>query len=215
MAHDAFISYSTRDKAAADAACAALEAMGIRCWIAPRDVTPGAEWGEAIIEGINQSRVVVLIFSANANESPQIRREVERAVSKGIPILPLRIQDVAPAGSLEYFIGTVHWLDALTPPLEAHLLRLGETVKTLLQINPARPRIVRAPAAAGGPAVGGRRAQIAIALALVASGATAIGVWRYRTAVEPAPPIASAPLPTPVAMLPTPSAPTPPPVATP
>lgn len=116
MSHDAFISYSTHDKAAADATCAALEGSGIRCWIAPRDIVPGAEWGEAIIEGINHCRVLILIFSANANDSPQIRREVERAVSKGVPIIPLRIQDIAPTRSLEYFIGTVHWLDALTPP---------------------------------------------------------------------------------------------------
>jgi hypothetical protein len=69
MIYDVFISHSTRDKTAADAACAALEASGIRCWIAPRDITPGAEWGEAIIKAINQCRVMVLIFSANANES--------------------------------------------------------------------------------------------------------------------------------------------------
>ena len=83
MIYDVFISHSTRDKTAADAACAALEAAGIRCWIAPRDITPGAEWGEAIIEAINQCRVMVLIFSTNANESSQIRREVERALLVG------------------------------------------------------------------------------------------------------------------------------------
>ena len=139
MPHDAFISYSTSDKAAADAACATLEASGIRCWIAPRDITPGAEWGEAIVDAINHCRVMILIFSESANESPQIPREVERAVSKGIPVIPLRIQDIAPARSLEYFIGTVHWLDALTPPLEVHLRRLVESVKTLLLIDPTPP----------------------------------------------------------------------------
>ena len=72
MSHDAFISYSSRDKTVADAACAALEASGIRCWIAPRDIMPGVEWGEAIIDAINHCRAFVLIFSANANESPQI-----------------------------------------------------------------------------------------------------------------------------------------------
>jgi TIR domain-containing protein len=138
MSHDAFISYSTHDKAAADATCAALEGSGIRCWIAPRDITPGAEWGEAIIEGINHCRVLILIFSANANDSPQIRREVERAVSKGVPIIPLRIEDIAPTRSLEYFIGTVHWLDALAPPLETHLRRLAETVKALCRSIPRR-----------------------------------------------------------------------------
>ena len=188
MPHDAFISYSTLDKAAADATCAALEASGIRCWIAPRDITPGAEWGEAIVDGINQSRVMILIFSSNANESPQIRREVERAVSKGIPIIPLRIQDIAPAHSLEYFIGTVHWLDALTPPLEVHLRRLVESVKSLLQIDPEPPRIVVRSSAAAVSAMPPRRlALVMIALAALGSTATGIGIWWLVGARQPPP----------------------------
>src|SRR5262247_1823569 len=79
MAHDVFISYSHVDKATADAACATLERAGIRCWVAPRDITPGDEWGAAIIKAIDQCRAIVLIFSSSANNSRQIRREVERA----------------------------------------------------------------------------------------------------------------------------------------
>ncbi|WP_374547224.1 toll/interleukin-1 receptor domain-containing protein [Rhodoblastus sp.] len=141
MTHDVFISYSSLDKTVADAACATLEACGIRCWIAPRDIIAGMEWGDAIVEAINGSKALVLIFSANANTSPQIRREVERAVHKGLPIIPLRIEDIAPTHSLEYFIGSVHWLDALTPPVENHLRRLAEAVRVLLQIDPDRPHI--------------------------------------------------------------------------
>jgi hypothetical protein len=36
MEFDAFISHSSSDKTAADAACAVLESTGIRCWISPR-----------------------------------------------------------------------------------------------------------------------------------------------------------------------------------
>ena len=64
---------------------------------------------------------MVLVFTTNANESSQIRREVERAVNRGVAILPLRIEDILPGRALEYFIGNVHWLDAMTPPLESHL----------------------------------------------------------------------------------------------
>jgi hypothetical protein len=181
MPHDVFISYSSLDKTAADAACAALEAAGLRCWIAPRDVTPGAEWGEAIIVAINQCRVMILVFSANANNSPQIRREVERAVSKGVPIIPLRIQDIAPARSLEYFIGDVHWLDALTPPLEAHLRRLAESVRALLQVD-AMPRQSRAPSPnVAPPSATPQKTRVAM-LSIVGCAiafATGIGVWWY------------------------------------
>ena len=52
VAHDVFISYSSKDKPAADAACAILELKGIRCWIAPRDIVPGTDWGELIIDAL-------------------------------------------------------------------------------------------------------------------------------------------------------------------
>ena len=90
---------------------------------------PRMEWGEAIIDAIEECRIMVLVFTADANASPQIRREVERAVNHGVAILPLRVEDVLPGKALEYFIGNVHWLDALTPPLEAHLKNLAGTIK--------------------------------------------------------------------------------------
>lgn len=132
MAHDVFISHSAKDKPVADAVCATLEGGGVRCWIAPRDIVPGTQWGESIIDAISSSQVMVLVFSSNANESQQIIREVERAVSKGIPVIPFRVEDVDPNKSLEYFISAPHWLDALTPPLEKHLAQLLSTIKLLL-----------------------------------------------------------------------------------
>jgi WD40 repeat protein len=133
MTHDVFISYSHHDKSAADAVCAKLEQHGIRCWIAPRDVEPGTEWAGSIIHAISNSKIMVLVFSKNANDSPQIRKEVERAVNKGVIVVPLRIEDVIPTESLEYFMSNVHWLDALTPPLENHLDHLAGTVKIMLE----------------------------------------------------------------------------------
>jgi Tol biopolymer transport system component len=138
MAHDVFISYSAKNKIAADAACVMLESQGIRCWMAPRDVLPGMEWGECIIDAIEQARIMVLIFSADADASSQIRREVERAVNHGVAILPLRIEDVLPGKALEYFLSNVHWLDAWTPPLEAHLKQLADTIRVLFKRMPAR-----------------------------------------------------------------------------
>ncbi len=132
MAHDIFISHSARDKATADAVCAKLEAVGIKCWIAPRDVLPGLDWGEAIVNAITDCRIMVLVFSSSANASTQIKREVERAVHKGKVIIPFRIEEVEPSGALEYFISTPHWLDALTPPMEKHISRLVGTARSLL-----------------------------------------------------------------------------------
>jgi hypothetical protein len=133
MAHDVFISHSVKDKTIADAMCAMFESEGIRCWIAPRDVTPGMEWGKCIIDAIRHARIMVLVFTANANASQQIRREVERAVHHDVIIVPFRVENIVPDESLEYFIGNVHWVDALTPPLENHLKKLTSTIKALLE----------------------------------------------------------------------------------
>ncbi len=135
MNHEVFICYASEDKPTADAVCAILEENRVRCWIAPRDVLPAEDYGEAIVHSISASRLVVFVFSAHANASPHVKRELEGAVSHGIPILPFRIEDTVPSDSLQYYLGGIHWLDALTPPLEAHLQHLAGTVRVLLDRN--------------------------------------------------------------------------------
>jgi TIR domain len=106
MGHDIVISYSHEDKTSADAACAILESERLHCWIAPRDILPGSEWTESIIDGIGGAKALVLIFSRGADESAQVRRELERAIHHAIPIVPVRIEDVTPGKAMEYLIST-------------------------------------------------------------------------------------------------------------
>ncbi len=137
MACDVFVSHSVKDKAVADAyRWHGSRQTGLTCWIAPRDVVPGADWGQSIIDAIESSRIMILIFSRNADASPQIKREVERAVNKGVYIIPFRVDDIPPTKSLEYFISTSQWMDAFSPPLERHLDNLAKTVKAVLQRPP-------------------------------------------------------------------------------
>src|SRR5947207_8688069 len=131
MPYDAFISYCSEDKKIADAVCGTLESNKIRCWIAPRDVGPGRTWGSAIIEAIGESAVMVVIFSQHSNGSPQVMREIERAVNKGVAIIPFRVENVVPSKDLEYFISSCHWLDAMNPPLEKHIGELADAILAL------------------------------------------------------------------------------------
>lgn len=132
MAHDVFISHSTRDKPVSDAVCAALEDAGLRCWVAPRDVQPGRPFAGEITRAIQQSKAMVLIFSANSNTSSQVLREVQLAVDSQLHILQFRIEELLLNDDLKYYLSTPHWLDAMTPPLENHLGRLAASIKTLL-----------------------------------------------------------------------------------
>lgn len=133
MAHDVLISYSSLDKPQADAICNRLESQGIRCWIAPRDVPAGSEYADAIVQAIEAAQVLVLIYSSHADNSKQVRREVERAVHNGITIMPVRIENAEMSPAFEYYVGSIHWLDAITPPLEQHIDKLVTSLRAVLE----------------------------------------------------------------------------------
>ena len=128
---DVFVSYAQPDREAAFRIAAELEAQGVSCWIAPRDVAPGAEYGQAIIDGIETARALVLVFSEAANESQFVRREVERAVSKTRPVFPVRVREAQPSGALEFFIASAQWVDAFKTPLQQSLAPVVAAVGAL------------------------------------------------------------------------------------
>src|SRR5215831_17136848 len=144
---DIFVSYASPDRDVAFRIVSFLEEHDISCWVAPRDVPPGVEYGQAIIDGIGESRALVLILSDQSNESQFVRKEVERAVSKTKPVLPVRIREVLPSGSLEFFISSAQWVDAWRSPMEKHLSQLVTAVKALTGGVAAAP-VATAPLAA-------------------------------------------------------------------
>jgi hypothetical protein len=157
-----FVSYSQPDRETASGIVSHLEGHEVKCWVAPRDVQPGTEWAEQIVEAIAHACIMVLVFSASANGSPQVRREVERAVHRRVRVLPFRVEDVLPAHSLEYFLSGQHWLDAFPPPMEPHYARLTAYVQGLLAHGTESPELLSGgtaplrghPAAAGLPDAG-------------------------------------------------------------
>lgn len=151
MPRDVFVSYSQPDHDCAFEVVERLEARRLTVWIAPRDISPAAEWAAEIIDAIAAARIMVLVFSSHSNASPQVRREVERAVHKEVPVLPFRIEDLLPSRSLEYFLSSQHWLDGFPEPREPHYERLCNHVAGLLNAAPTPERPATA-APAGGSA---------------------------------------------------------------
>ena len=166
MAHDVFISYSKKDKAVADAICARLEQDGVRCWYAPRDIAPGADWAASIIEAIEKTKIMVLVFTDFANASRQVLREINNAVRCGVVIVPFRLTRSEPSKGMRYYLSTVHWLDAMDAPLENSILQLsrkvcsvmsgvemdeGQTGPTQTASAPTPPKAEEAPPAAAPP----------------------------------------------------------------
>ena len=133
MAHDVFISHSSKDKLTADAICHSLEQNGIRCWIAPRDVRAGFKFGEEIIKAIKECKIFLLVFSDESNKSEAVKKEIERAVlGYKKTVIPFRIGDVEMNENIEFFLGNIHWIDAY--PNDKVFTNLVTAVKNALGI---------------------------------------------------------------------------------
>jgi TolB-like protein/Tfp pilus assembly protein PilF len=173
-----FISYASHDAEVAQRACSALEAAGLPCWMAPRDVMPGAQYADAIVRAINESQGVVLVLSASAVASSHVRREVERAASKHKQIIAFRLDAEPLNPALEYFLGESQWIDVPVLGMPAALARLAQA------LGPGAAAPAQA-FAAGKPAVvisGPGRRWIVVTAAVIAAAATvALGLRYWRS----------------------------------
>lgn len=107
-----FISHSSNEASMAVELCNALESGGNKCFIAPRDIRSGFEYAEEIANGIDSADIILLLLSEASNNSPHVLREIERAVTKSIPILVYKVEEVALTKSMEYFLMTHQWMEA-------------------------------------------------------------------------------------------------------
>lgn len=148
MEPEVFICHSSVDARVASEICTRLEEGGVRCWIAPRDPVPGIPYGEQIVEAIATARIVLLVFSKNANESPPVMNEIELASNRRKIILPVRIEDVTPSPSLEFYVRAIHWFDAATRPREDAWPELVRDVQILVGETPPSAGTATAPPAA-------------------------------------------------------------------
>jgi len=140
--YDVFVSHSSRDKNVADAIVANLESSTVKCWIAPRDIPAGADWPATIMDALEESRGMVVVVTSSSVDSQQVHREVGHAVNNGLFIIPFRAEDVPLSKNLAFYLQSPHWLDAITPPLQAHVDRLVAAVRGLLG-KTSDPRVLK------------------------------------------------------------------------
>ena len=152
MAHEVFISHAYKDKGIADEICAKLESANMRCWIAPRNISAGEDWAKAIRKAIGSSRIVVLVFSENANTATHIEREIANAFYTGRVIMPFRLDDAIPRRIFLSYLDSVHWFDSLNPPAEQNLQPFIARVKDILPGLPVSDGKLASPEAIKGAA---------------------------------------------------------------
>lgn len=134
-----FISHSSKDAEYAEKICELLERNEIDCFIAPRDIRSGREYAEELVGGIDGSTAMILLMSENANHSPHVLREVERAVSKSIPILVYKLEETSLSKSMEYFLMTHQWINAQGNENYADILRFANDLKNHEHLKNNKP----------------------------------------------------------------------------
>jgi hypothetical protein len=140
MSNHVFVSHSHDDAPAADAIVKALEARGVVCWVAPRDVPAGGSYAESIINAIESASCFVLIYSQSSNVSSHVMREVERALKFGVNIVPVRFDDSTPSKSLDYLLATVHWLAIAPDARERSIATAAEQIlAAVARVQSTRP----------------------------------------------------------------------------
>ena len=144
MRYDVFISYSSIDQKIAEGVCAYLEQQGVRCFVAYRDIPRGVVWATAIVKALENSRMMVVLFSKNFNESSQVERELELASNMKLPILTFRLSNDDFEDAKKYYLQNLHWIDAFPNP-ERSFSALYGNVSSLLGFavtdNHVKPKV--------------------------------------------------------------------------
>jgi TolB-like protein len=191
-----FISYASQDSAVANSIVENLEKQEFKCWIAPRDVQPGARYADAIVGAINDAKAVVLVLSGGAAASSHVGREIERAASKHKQIVAFRIDAAALNPGLEYFLSESQWIDAPTLGMPAALSKLaaaiGQGSGSSQPLDSPMGRTVRT-ATAGKRVVAAAAVAIGVAVAIAVAVALGIHLWSSNRSGEQAPAVVVVP----------------------
>ena len=134
MKYDVFISYSSKDQKIAEGICGYLESNGYRCFVAYRDIPRGVIWAGAIADAIDESQMMVVVFSKDFNLSSQTNREIELAAENKIPILTYRITDAKFTGAKKYYLKNLNWIDAFPNP-EDYFGYLLDSISKLIPLQ--------------------------------------------------------------------------------
>jgi serine/threonine-protein kinase len=192
-----FISYASADRAVAEALTAYLERHGVHCWIAPRDVPPGALYADAIVRAINDAAALLLLLSHHSIESSHVGKELERASSKRKRIIAVRLDTAPLTPGFEYFLSESQWVDVPADGREAAFGKLASALHHPAAALTA-PAVPRAPAPAPP-----RRRGWPVALGVLALAVLALaGAWLLHTGRTAAPAAASVPSDKSIAVLP-------------
>src|SRR5471032_1245583 len=131
MAGEIFISYRRSDQARARQLHELLLAEGVTSWY-DAQVGAGEDWRAATARALENSKIFVLLFSANAAASSDIAKELAAAVLEKKLIVPVRLENIGPKGAFLYELASRNWINAYEDT-DTTLAELAKSLVHLLQ----------------------------------------------------------------------------------
>ena len=137
---DVFVIHAEEDASLAASIVEFLEGHGIQGWIRDRDFPDVSERATALPHVLTSARIFVVIYSEAANDSRATQAEVQRALDSNKLIIPFRLSQVPPVGSMELLLRRRYCISALRPPLETSLEELHRIIKPFA--NQSRKNVI-------------------------------------------------------------------------
>ena len=140
---DVFISHHTKTSLhITEAICNSLESLGTKCWYAPRDTEKA--YASSIVNAIKQCRVFVLVLNKESSYSEDVLNEINLAVERmrrgdDISIIPFHISNEEISDDAKYYLGRIHWIDAIDPPMMERIKELTNKVQSYLGKENSKP----------------------------------------------------------------------------
>ena len=131
---DVFISYCTKNSELAQFLCNQLEGSGVSCWIAPRDIPPAGEWANAIVDGIDEAKVVALLVSESSMASKEVAKEIDLANSSpDTEMIPVRIENTMLQKAFRYHLSNKQWVDAYGDEKQTRFAATITAIRSMLK----------------------------------------------------------------------------------
>lgn len=135
--YDVYICCSTKDAEIAKDICGYLEANGIRCWIANRDIGIGELWAEKIREAIRNSSVFMILCSAHCYHSSECSNELGLASNLLKPILAIMLDKAEMEAEFLYYLRPQNGIDYTSHDCQPNILKaVGSILKEQHPLSP-------------------------------------------------------------------------------
>lgn len=131
--YDVYISYKVVDVSMAEKICAGLEADGLRCCYAARDIPgEGSRLIEGMFEAVEKSRMMVTVLTEESKESKTLASEFDIAQVNKIPVLPFVLMNGRMPRLWQYHLQRMKYYQPVGLSLEDSITELKKIVRMML-----------------------------------------------------------------------------------